>query len=148
MSSNMRIESDFFIIEMDADGRGYHVRLQQYIKRAPHNQALIKYAKKLYSSGVERINADQVTLDFLDRSLSLVRGKRRIDLVYVKNNRLVECEFKTKYECGLDRTYNQLKEQLPHCENLTLLVPRNMIEDVISILKIKKLNRITVDTYE
>lgn len=144
----MRIETDFFVIIADPDGRGFNVRLQQHIKAAPHNQALIRYVKKLYDSGVERINADQISLDFLDRSLNLIRGNRRIDIVYIKNNRIVECELKTDYECGLDRTYKQLKEQQPHCENLTLLVPLNRVEDVRKILKLKKLYKINVDTYE
>lgn len=144
----MRIESDFFVIQIDPDGRGYNVRLQQHIKAAPHNQALIKYVKNLYAQGIERINADQVSLDFLDRSLNLVRGNRRVDIVYIKNNKIVECELKTKYECGLDRTYKQLREQVQHCENLVLLVPRSEMEDVKRILSLKNLYTITVDTYE
>lgn len=142
------IVTEYFTISVFDDGKHIEIDLADGVKVLRHQKYLRAYVEKLYQSGIKKINADQIKLPYLDKSISLLRGNRRLDLVYYKNGRLMECEFKTKRECGLDITYNQIKEQKRHCQNFILLVPSSeliYVQDTIRLLKIKG---ITIDNYD
>ena len=84
----------------------------------------------------------------MDRNLKLARGKRKLDIVYYKDGRIFEVELKTKPEIGLERTALQLIDDEKLCTNLILVVPRSEIFNAEQILKLRKINNVTVDTYE
>lgn len=148
MSKKVSIETDYFTVSVSEDGRHLAIDLSPDVKQNPHAIALRGFVNYLHNLGVERINADHIGSEFLDRSIKLERGNRRLDLVYYHNNRWYECELKTLYECGLNRTYKQVQDQAKYCDTLTLLVPRDQIEYVNSNLKTYNIQNIVVDTYE
>lgn len=148
MGQNLNISSDYLIINMHEDGRGFSVRMQEGVSRSPHFIALQAYVQKIHESGVERINADHMTFDFLDRSLDLRRGKRKLDVVYLKDGKLYECELKTGREVGINRTWDQVKDQAKFCDTLTLLVPTDKIEWCKDMISSFQINNVVVDSYE
>lgn len=148
MNFEESLETEYFTITLDGDGRGFHVRIADSIKSNPHHQALKRYFKKLVDSGITKYNVDHIGGKGRDRTLQLGRGNRRLDLVYMRDGILYECELKTPYECGLDRTWIQVREQAKHCDRLTLLVARSEITNVENIIKMVKIENVFVEPYD
>lgn len=142
------LSNDYLKIHVGNHGRKVVIELNDSIKRSPHTQALSRYVKHLFNSGLDRINCDHVYFDFLDRSINLNRGDKRLDIVYFKNGQMYECELKGPREVGLERTYKQLETTTKHCKVVTLLVPRDKLEFVKDNLLARKINNVVVDTYE
>jgi len=129
-------------------GREITFALHDSITQSLHHQALFRYAAHLHDIGITRINVDHVYFDWLDRSLSLTRGGKMLDIVYMQSARLFECELKTTREIWLDHTAQQLHEFEKHCENLIVLVPREQMENTVQLLRSINLHKTKVDTYE
>ena len=142
------LNGEFFEIEMDEDGRGLHIRLDESIKSNPHHRELKKYVKKLLKQGVTKFNVDHIGLEGRDKSITLTRGKTRIDLAYWQDGIFYECELKTGYEVGLDRTWTQLKNHSKHCNRVTLLVPRIEVSRAEEMCRSFNLNNVYVQSYE
>jgi len=142
------ISTDYVTVEVREDGKEINIKLNDGVKISRHQNQLSAYVEKLFSQGVEKINADQLSLPFLDKSLKLVRGKNRLDIVYYKNNRIHECEFKTRRECGLEKTFHQVKDQVKYCENFILLVPQSELIFVTDEIRNRKIKGITVDAWD
>ncbi|MBA7695207.1 hypothetical protein ES703_103829 [subsurface metagenome] len=130
-------------------GRAVTFHIWDDVKQSEHNAALFRYVEHLHQSGIERINADHISLPYLRPDIPLVRGDRKLDVVYYKGPRIFECELKTRRELGLDVTARHLRDLVKRCENLVLLVPTTELEEARIILEIIELTgRITIDTYE
>ena len=142
------ISTEYVTVEVREDGKEIVIKLNDGVKISRHQQQLTSYVEKLFNQGVDRINADQLSLPFLDKSLKLVRGKNRLDIVYYKNNRIHECEFKTRRECGLEKTFHQVKDQVKYCENFILLVPQSELIFVTDEIRNRKIKGITVDAWD
>lgn len=142
------ISTDYVTVTVTEDGKHIEIDLADGIKISRHQNQLRAYVEKLYSNGIKRINADQITLPYLDKSINLVRGNRRLDLVYYKDGRIYECEFKTRRECGLDKTYNQVRDMRKYCENFILLVPQSELIFVTDTIRNRKIKGVTVDTWD
>lgn len=142
------IKTDYVTVEVTEDGKEINIKLSDSVKIIRHQQQLTSYVEKLFNQGVDRINADQLSLPFLDKSIKLGRGSNRLDIVYYKDNRIFECEFKTRRECGLEKTFHQVKDQVKHCENFILLVPQSELIFVEDEIRNRKLKGITVDTWD
>lgn len=145
---DIAISTPYGVLYIRNNGREITFRIHDSVSQNEHNKRLFNYVKWLHDNGVDRINSDHISFDFLDRSLSLRRGSRILDIVYEKGGRLYECEVKTTREIWLDRTAEQLKEMERHCENLILLVPRQKIETTQQLMKSLNLLKLKVDTYE
>lgn len=148
MKDEMVLTNDYLTVHIGNKGRKLVIEINENVKRNFHTKALANYVKHLYNMGVERINCDHIYFDFLDRTMNLARGDRKLDIIYVKDGRLYECELKGPREVGLDRTYKQLETTTKHCDVVTLLVPRDKMEFVKENLEIRKLRNVVVDTYE
>jgi hypothetical protein len=142
------ISTDYVTVEVREDGKEIVIKLNDGVKISRHQNQLRAYVEKLYQQGIKRINADQITLPYLDKSLSLIRGNRRLDLVYYKDGRIYECEFKTRRECGEDRIYNQIRDMKKHCQNFILLVPQSELIFVTDTIRNRKIKGVTVDTWD
>lgn len=148
MKDDFVLTNDYLSIHVGSKGRKVVIELNDNIRKSPHTQALANYVKNLYNMGVEKINCDHVYFDFLDRSINLHRGDKRLDIVYFKNGRMYECELKGPREVGLERTYKQLETTTKHCDTVTLLVPRDKMEFVKQNLVMRDIKKVVVDTYE
>jgi len=133
---------------MSPDGRHIEIDVTPHVRVTYHHQHLHRYVHWLHHNGVTKINADHISADFLDRGLDLSRGKRRLDIVYFKGEKMYECEFKGPKEVGLNRTWKQINDMAKHCNTLTLLVPRDKIEFCQTQLEYIKQKNVVVDTYE
>lgn len=142
------ISTEYVTVTVAEDGKEINIKLADGVKISRHQNQLRSYVERLYESGVKRINADQITLPYLDKSLNLSRGNRRLDLVYYKNKRIYECEFKTRRECGLDITYNQIEDMKKHCTNFILLIPQSELIFVTDTIRNRKIKGVTVDTWD
>jgi hypothetical protein len=142
------VSTEYVTVEVREDGKEINIRLNDGVKISRHQNQLRAYVEKLYQQGIKRINADQITLPYLDKSINLVRGNRRLDLVYYKDGRIYECEFKTRRECGLDKTYNQVRDMRKYCENFILLVPQSELIFVSDTIRNRKIKGVTVDTWD
>lgn len=142
------ISTEYVTVEVREDGKEIVIKLNDGVKISRHQQQLTSYVEKLFNQGVDRINADQLSLPFLDKSIKLGRGSNRLDIVYYKDNRIFECEFKTRRECGLEKTFHQVKDQVKHCENFILLVPQSELIFVEDEIRNRKLHNITVDAWD
>jgi len=142
------IVSDYFTISVYDDGKHVEIDLADGVKIQRHHKQLRAYVEKLWQSGIKKMNADQISLPYLDKGIGLVRGNRRLDLIYYKDGRIYECEFKTRRECGLDITYSQIQEQLKYCENFILLVPSSEIPWVEDQIRNRKIKGVTVDRHD
>ncbi len=130
-------------------GRKVTFELYSDIHQSRHNTALFAYLQQLKKQGVTAYNTDHLNLAGRDRSLSLARGKAKLDLVYIKSGKTYECELKTSREIGLDLTARQLQEFAKHCERLIVLVPRGCIEEMSTILHMINLDhRIAIQPYD
>lgn len=142
------VSTEYVTVEVREDGKEINIRLNDGVKISRHQNQLRFYVEKLHEQGIKRINADQITLPYLDKSINLVRGNRRLDLVYYKDGRIYECEFKTRRECGLDKTYNQVRDMRKYCENFILLVPQSELIFVTDTIRNRKIKGVTVDTWD
>lgn len=143
------INTEYFTVFVQKKGRRIVIELNEGVSASRHNMMLLRYVKQIYKKGVDRINADHITLPFLDRSISVWRGKRKVDVVYFKNGIKYDCEIKTEREVGSDRTYKQLAELAKNCENLTLVVPQSAVENAKKNLHIFKLDSaIKIEAFE
>ncbi len=148
MAHEYKLSNQYFTVYIENRGRRIIIELKSGVKASEHHTQLHRFVEKLHDSGVEHINADHISLPYLDDSISLWRGKRKLDCVYYKDGRIHECELKTPYEVGLTRTYEQLAEQLKHCENLILVTSRTAVENAKENLKLFKLEGIKIQTYD
>ena len=148
MAHEYKLSNQYFTVYIENKGRRIVIELKSGVKASEHHTQLHRFVEKLHDSGVEHINADHISLPYLDDSISLWRGKRKLDCVYYKDGRIHECELKTPYEVGLTRTYEQLAEQLKHCENLILVTSRTAVENAKENLKLFKLEGINIQTYD
>lgn len=148
MGFEKTIQTPFFTIDIDEDGRGWHFRLDDSIKEKPHKKALLNYIVAMHERGAVHINADHCTFPYLDRNVKLNRGGRKLDCVYTYQHRVYECEIKTEREVGLNRTWEQVREQAKYCRQLTLLVPKKKVEYCNGLIKQLGILNVVVDTYE
>ncbi len=143
------ISTPFGTLTISRGGRRITYDLHPGIKQSRHNVALYGYVEQLIKSGVTRLNAGHIRVRGHDKTLSLTRGKARLDLVYYRNGKIHECELKTSREIGLDVTAIQLTELCRHVDDLTLLVPRGCLEEADTICKLINLrHQITIEAYD
>lgn len=144
MTKKEVIVTEYVTVTVSEGGKHIEVDLNPGVKISRHQNQLRAYTDKLFESGVTKLNADQLKLPYLDKSIKLVRGSNRLDLVYYRNGRIHECEFKTRRECGLEKTYHQIKEQVKHCSNFILLVPQSELIYVSDEIRNRKIRGVTV----
>lgn len=143
------VSTPYGTVTISDGGRTITFELYSDIRQSTHNAALFAYLQKLLKQGVTRYNIDHLNLVGRDRTLSLARGKAKLDLVYEHQGKLYECELKTSREIGLDLTAQQLIELVKHCEHLIVLVPRGCIEEMATILHMINLDhRIAIQPYD
>jgi len=143
------VSTPYGIVTISDGGRTVTFELYSDIRQSRHNTALFTYVQHLLKTGLTRFNTDHLKVPGRDRTLSLTRGKAKLDLAYIKNGKLYECELKTSREIGLDLTAIQLKEFVKYCERLILLVPRGCIEEMSTILHMINLDRqIAIQPYD
>ncbi len=143
------VSTPYGTVTISDGGRKVTFELHSDIRQSRHNTALFAYLQQLKKQGVTRYNVDHLTLAGKDRTLSLRRGKAKLDLVYVQKGKIYECELKTNREVGLDLTAQQLTELVKYCENLIVLVPRGSMEEMATILNMINLDhRIAIQPYD
>ena len=143
------ISTPYGTVSISDGGRTVTFELYSDIRQSRHNQALFTYLQQLKKQGVTRYNLDHLNLAGRDRSLSLTRGKAKLDLVYIHSGKTYECELKTSREIGLDLTARQLEELVKHCEHLIVLVPRGCLEEMSTILHMINLDhQIAIQPYD
>lgn len=148
MSKIETIVTEFYTISVYDEGRHIEIDVADGVKIQRHHKQLRAYVEKLWQSGIKKLNADQISLPYLDKGINLVRGDRRLDLIYYKDGRIYECEFKTRRECGLEITFQQVAEQSKYCENFILLVPASEITWVEDQIRNRKIIGVTVDRHD
>jgi hypothetical protein len=148
MSKYEVINTEYVTVTVTEDGKHIEIDLADGLKISRHQNQLRAYVEKLFNSGITRMNADQLSLPYLDKSIKLVRGNNRLDLVYYRDGRIFECEFKTRRECGLDKTYHQIHDQVKHCQNFILLVPQSELIFVEDEIRNRKLRKVTVAAWD
>lgn len=130
-------------------GRSVTFHIWDDVKQSEHNAALFAYVEHLRQSGIERINADHISLPYLRPDIPLTRGDRRLDIVYFKGPHIYECELKTRRELGLEGTARHLRDLARLCENLVILVPLAEMEEARVILDMVGLSKdVRVDSWE
>jgi len=143
------VSTPYGTVSISDGGRTITFELYSDIHQSRHNTALFTYLQYLKKTGVTRYNASHLKLVGRDRSLSLARGKAKLDLVYEHQGRLYECELKTNREIGLDITAQQLTEFSKYCEHLIVLVPRGGTEEMKTVLTMINLDhRISIQPYD
>lgn len=143
------VSTPYGTVTISQGGRKVTFELYSDIRQSRHNAALFAYLQQLTKQGVTRYNTDHLNLSSRDRTIPLIRGKARLDLVYIQNGRIYECELKTSREIGLDITAQQLIELVKHCERLIVLVPKGCIEDMSTILHMINLDhQVTIQPYD
>ncbi|MBA7563867.1 hypothetical protein ES708_05528 [subsurface metagenome] len=143
------ISTPFGTVAISKGGRQVTFSLYSDVRQSRHNVALFGYVQQLIKGGVTRFNTDHLRIVGRDRSLSLTRGKAKLDLVYYRRGKVYECELKTSREIGLDVTAIQLTELCRHVDDLTLLVPRGRLEEADTIAKLINLrHQITIEAYD
>lgn len=143
------VSTPYGTVTISEGGRKVTFELYSDIHQSRHNQALFTYLEHLKKQGVTNYNTDHLNILGRDKSLSLRRGKAKLDLVYRHQGKLHECELKTNREVGLDLTAVQLKELVKYCEHLTVLVPRGSTEDMQTILTMLNLDhQIAIQPYD
>ena len=143
------VSTPYGTVTISDGGRTVTFELYSDIRQSRHNAALFAYLQHLKKQGVTRYNLDHLNLAGRDKSLSLTRGKAKLDLVYVQQGKTYECELKTNREVGLDLTAQQLIELAKHTEHLIVLVPRGSMGEMITILQMINLtHRIAVQPYD
>ena len=143
------ISTPYGTVTISQGGRRVTFDLYSDIRQSRHNTALFVYVQQLKNQGVTRFNTDHLNIPGRDRTLSLVRGKAKLDLVYEHRSKTYECELKTSREIGLDVTARQLTEFVKWCDRLTLLVPRGCLEEAATILNMINLDHlVTIQPYD
>jgi len=143
------VSTPYGTVTISDGGRKVTFELYSDIRQSRHNTALFAYLQQLKKQGVTQFNTDHLNLAGRDRTLSLTRGKAKLDLVYQLRGKTYECELKTSREIGLDLTAIQLKEFVKHCEHLIVLVPRGCLEEMATILHMINLDHhIAVQPYD
>jgi len=143
------VSTPYGTVTISDGGRKVTFELYSDIRQSRHNTALFAYLQQLKKQGVTSFNTDHLNLAGRDKTLSLTRGKAKLDLVYVQQGKTYECELKTNREVGLDLTAQQLTELAKYCEHLIVLVPRGSMEDMTTILHMINLDhRIAVQPYD
>ena len=143
------VSTPYGTVTISEGGRKVTFELYSDIRQSRHNQALFAYLQHLKKQGVTRFNTDHLNLAGRDRTLSLTRGKAKLDLVYVQRGKTYECELKTNREIGLDLTARQLIELAKHSEHLIVLVPRGSMEEMSTILHMINLDhQIAIQPYD
>ncbi len=143
------VSTPYGTVTISDGGRKVTFELYSDIRQSRHNTALFAYLQQLKKQGVTEYNTDHLNLAGRDRTLSLTRGKAKLDLVYRHRGKIYECELKTHREVGLDITAIQLTEFAKYCEHLIVLVPRGSMEDMATILHMINLDhRIAVQPYD
>lgn len=143
------VSTPYGTVTISDGGRTVTFELYSDIRQSRHNQALFTYLQQLKKQGVTRYNLDHLNLAGRDRSLSLTRGKAKLDLVYIQSGKIKECELKTSREIGLDLTARQLDELVKYCEHLIVLVPRGCLEEMSTILHMINLDhQIAIQPYD
>jgi len=143
------VSTPYGTVTISDGGRKVTFELYSDIRQSRHNTALFTYLQQLTKQGVTSFNTDHLNLSGRDKTLSLTRGKAKLDLVYVQKGKTYECELKTNREIGLDITAQQLTELAKYCERLIVLVPRGSMEEMSTILHMINLNhRIAVQPYD
>lgn len=148
MKPDSVIKTDYGTLTIYQSGRSIQWDINPNIKAPEHHNALRRYVEKLHDEGIENINCDHVTYPWINKQLPLARGNRRLDIVYYDRGRIFEVELKPARDVGINRTYVQLKEMMQHCENLIFLVPTSHKQVAEENIRLMKLNRVTVDTYD
>jgi len=143
------VSTPYGTVTISEGGRRVTFELYSDIRQSRHNTALFTYVQQLKKQGVTRFNTDHLNLLGRDRTLSLSRGKAKLDLVYEHRGKVYECELKTSREIGLDITAQQLKEFSKHCTHLVVLVPRGCLEDMSTILQMINLDgHVAIQPYD
>lgn len=143
------VSTPFGTLVISQGGRQISFNLYSDVRQSRHNVALFSYVQRLIKGGVTRFNTDHLKMVGRDKTLSLARGKAKLDLVYFKRGKVYECELKTSREIGLDVTAIQLSELCRHVDDLTLLVPRGRLEEADAICKLINLrHQITIEPYD
>ena len=144
-----QLSTPYGTVTISEGGRRVTFDLYSDIRESQHSIALFSYVQQLQKKGVTRFNSDHVRIVGRDRTLSLTRGKAKLDLVYEWKGKLRECELKTNREIGLDVTARQLTELCRHVEKLTLLVPRGALEEAATVLSLINLDhQVTIEPYD
>lgn len=144
-----QLSTPYGTVTISEEGRRVTFDLYSDIRQSQHEIALFAYLQKLKKMGVTQYNTDHIRVIGRDRTLSLTRGKTKLDLVYMWRGKIHECELKTSREIGLDRTAQQLMEMAKHSENLILLVPRGCLEEAATILAMINLDHhVTIAPYD
>jgi hypothetical protein len=143
------VSTPYGTVTISEGGRKVSFELYSDIRQSRHNTALFAYLQRLIKQGVTQYNTDHLNLSGRDRSLTLRRGKAKLDLVYSYKGKTYECELKTNREIGLDITAQQLKEFVKYCQHLVLLVPRGSMEEMATILHMINLDhQIAIQPYD
>lgn len=143
------VSTPYGTVTISEGGRRVTFELYSDIRQSRHNTALFAYLQQLKKQGVTQYNTDHLNLAGRDRSLSLTKGKAKLDLVYVHKGKTYECELKTSREIGLDLTARQLSEFVKYCERLIVLVPRGCLEEMATILHMINLDHlISIQPYD
>lgn len=143
------VSTPYGTVTISDGGRKVTFELYSDIHQSRHNTALFAYLQQLIKQGVTSYNTDHLNLSGRDKTLSLTRGKAKLDLVYLYKGKTYECELKTNREIGLDLTAQQLTEFAKHCEHLIVLVPRGSMEEIATILTMINLtHRIAIQPYD
>lgn len=143
------VSTPYGIVTISDGGRRVTFQLYDDIHQSRHNTALFAYLEQLKKRGITRYNISHIMIDGRDRTLGLKRGNARLDLVYMDQGKLFECELKTNREVGLDLTAIQLTELAKHCERLVVLVPRGSMEEMSTILHLINLSHcIAIQPYD
>lgn len=143
------LSTPYGILTISQGGRRVTFELYADVRQSMHNTALFTYVQQLKRQGVTRFNTDHVNIPERDRTLSLIRGKAKLDLVYEYRGKTFECELKTGREIGLDITARQITEFVKWCDHLTLLVPRGCLEEAAIILNMINLDgHVTITPYD
>ena len=143
------VSTPYGTVTISEGGRKVTFELYSDIRQSRHNSALFAYLQQLIKNGVTRFNTDHLNITGRDKSLSLTRGKAKLDLVYIRQGKTYECELKTHREVGLDLTAIQITELAKHCERLIVLVPRGSMEDMATILHMINLDhKIAIQPYD
>jgi hypothetical protein len=143
------VSTPYGTVTISRDGRSIRFDLYQDVRESIHHKALFSYYQNLRKRGIVQINVDHLDIPDLDKSLSIIRGKARLDMVYYYRGKIYEVELETHRQIGLDQTRIQLQELVKHCENLVVVVPRRDMENAYTILTMLNLkDRIAVDSYE
>jgi len=136
-------------VEVSRGGKSVAFHLFANMKASAHDRALLNVVMQLYRGGVKQINADHLTLPFLDKALDLRRANRTLDFVYHANGKLHECELATRRQVGLDATCQKIRDLLNWCQSLEIWVPKTEEVNAHEVLTIAGLfGKLEVITYE